>query len=47
MRGRIDAEFEATGQFKKKKYLTGFPKLSEVEILELCLTEVYLTMCKK
>ena len=35
-----------TGQLKKKN-LTGFPKLSEAEILGLCLTQVYLTMCKK
>ena len=32
-----------TGQLKKKN-LTGFPKLSEAEILGLCLTQVYLTM---
>ena len=47
MRGRIDAEFEANKPIKKKIFLTEFPKLSEAEILGLCLTEVYLTMCKK
>ena len=46
MCGRIDAEFEANRPIKKKN-LTGFPKLSEAEILGLCLTQVYLTMCKK